>query len=443
MDVRPLHTPESKRSLEDARLWFALGVFSLLFAGTMSMVLVIGRLPGVAHALPFDAGFFPRALIVHVNLALGVWFFAFVAGLFCLLPGARPLRLTRPALVIATAGVLLFMSAMFFRQAAPIKSNYVPVLDHWVFVSGLAVFAVGVSLNFVDARMISRGASQVLPPGAGAGLRLAGAAFVLAMATIAAAWATQAQGLSPLQYYERLFWGGGHVLQFVNVLGMCSAWLILLADSAGRPLMTGRAPVVLLGLLAAPTVLAPWLATREDSFGWFTLMMQLGIFPMVLALVGVCGWRLWRARATLRRGPELWGTITAIGMTLIGFILGAMISAQDTLIPAHYHVSIGAVTATYMAFTLAWLPRLGRTISARMQRWSTWQPVVFGVGQVVFALGFGYAGMERKVYGTEQVVRTTGEIAGLSVMGAGGVVALAGGVMFLVVILASRRQAAR
>ena len=427
----------AQRSLADAKLWFGLGVLSLLVVGPMSIVLVLARLPVVSEWMFIDAGFPRRALVVHVNVALGVWFFVMLAGLFCLLPGARPLRLTRVSQGLALLGTLVFMSSMFIGEAEPVRSNYVPALDHGLFLAGLALFAGAIALNFLDARMVSRSHTAQLPPGTMWGMRMGGLAYVLALGTIAAAWATQSAGMTPLQFYERLFWGGGHVLQFAHVLGMCSAWLLLLwriAPAAAQ----GLGPAWLLAWLATPSLAGPWLGSRGDSAGWFTLMMQFGIFPPVLLLLLLIGTRLLRAGVApgALRTPEFVGTATAACMTLIGFVLGALISGQTTLIPAHYHVSIGAVTATYMAVIMAMLPNFGLPLSARMRRLATWQPLVFGVGQVVMALGFGAAALERKVYGAEQELQTPAEVAAMSVMGLGGAIALAGGLIFVVVIAA-------
>ena len=66
------------------------------------------------------------------------------------------------------------------------------------------------------------------------------------------------------------------------------------------------------------------------------------------------------------------------------------------------------------------------------------QLVLFGAGQAVFGLGFALAGaygLGRKQYGSEQHVRSLGEYFGLSVMGLGGLVAVAGGIFFLAVML--------
>jgi heme/copper-type cytochrome/quinol oxidase subunit 1 len=79
----------------------------------------------------------------------------------------------------------------------------------------------------------------------------------------------------------------------------------------------------------------------------------------------------------------------------------------------------------------------------RLRRAAAWQPLVYGIGQMVFAAGFGLAGaygMSRKAYGAEQAVRSTAETAGLAIMGVGGFVAIAGGLLFLGVVFAIWRR---
>jgi hypothetical protein len=47
--------------------------------------------------------------------------------------------------------------------------------------------------------------------------------------------------------------------------------------------------------------------------------------------------------------------------------------------------------------------------------------------------------VQRKVAGSEQVLRSGGEIAGMGLMGLGGVVAITGGLLFVVVVLGALR----
>jgi hypothetical protein len=75
----------------DARRWCALAFASLVIAGLLSLAVVIGRLPILSRIID-DPLFFKRCLVVHVDLALVVWFYAFLAGLLALRPTRAPGR---------------------------------------------------------------------------------------------------------------------------------------------------------------------------------------------------------------------------------------------------------------------------------------------------------------------------------------------------------------
>jgi len=63
---------------------------------------------------------------------------------------------------------------------------------------------------------------------------------------------------------------------------------------------------------------------------------------------------------------------------------------------------------------------------------------VYGGGQLLHITGLvwsGGYGVQRKVAGSEQVLRTTQEIAGMGLMGLGGLIAIAGGILFVYVML--------
>jgi len=129
---------------------------------------------------------------------------------------------------------------------------------------------------------------------------------------------------------------------------------------------------------------------------------------------------------------------------LLGFGLGAGIRGSNTMVPAHYHASIGGITAAFMTVTYLMLRAFGFSIpTPRLRRAAAWQPVLYGVGQMVFASGFALAGiygMSRKAYGAEQASRGLGESIGLGVMGVGGLIAVAGGLLFLGVVATIWRQ---
>jgi cytochrome c oxidase subunit I len=93
-----------------------------------------------------------------------------------------------------------------------------------------------------------------------------------------------------------------------------------------------------------------------------------------------------------------------------------------------------------MAFAWTALPAVGIDMTDAIRRRSAIQPLIYGAGQCVFAVGFAIAGafgMGRKIYGAEQAQRTLGETVGLTVMGIGGLFAVAGGILFLWLAIAS------
>jgi cytochrome c oxidase subunit 1 len=440
-----METEAEKLSRRDAARWFALAVGSVAVAGLFALYLAVARIPGLETTLSPDPHFGHRGLIVHVNLALGVWFSACLAALFCLLPGARRTRLTPLAQLLALGGVLAFTATVFVREAEPLKSNYVPSLDHPLFVFGTSLFACAVAASLLDRRLIARGTASDLPADAHFGMRVAAVIYLLSIGTFVGAYATQADGLEPLPYYERLYWGGGHVQQFANVAAMAAAWLFLLSRVFKGPILEPRTAVVLFALILLPALAGPVLTATSQPPQHFTFMMRWGIWPGLSLLLVAVLVSVWQRRKLLTRGlvrgTAFIGFAVSASMTVAGFIVGAMIRDNDTLVPAHYHMSLSAVTVAFMAALLELLPTLGAPLhSAGARRWAALQPLLYGAGMAVMAVGFGLAKSERKTYGTEQVVRSAGEWAGLVTMGIGGIIASVGGIVFLVLLVSAVRQ---
>ncbi|MCC6807460.1 MAG: hypothetical protein IT381_08550 [Deltaproteobacteria bacterium] len=418
--------------------WFALSFVSLVLAGAFALFLVFARMPVLA-GLVTDPAFFKRCLVVHVDLALVVWFYAFVAGLFARMPGAAQGGTGRLGAALAWVGVAALLSCLALPSATPILTNYVPSLDHPVFVAGMSAFFTGVALQLTDGRLLparETGASSIVTAAARPGLRAAAIAFLLALLTFAGAFVSADASLAPDVRYELVLWGGGHVLQVASVAAMISVWLILVEGAIGRPVMPRALSSALFFLLVLPVMAAPALALagpeQSSVHGAYTRMMQLGIFPVTLVFIVLCVRALVRSGAWLGDGRVL-GFFASAGLTVLGFVIGALIRGPNTMVPAHYHASIGAVTAAFM--TMSYLVLAGRPVGDRLARLRRIQPLIYGAGQTVFAVGFGFAGMTRKTYGAEQHIRTTSEIIGLVTMGAGGLVAVGAGLIFLAYVV--------
>jgi heme/copper-type cytochrome/quinol oxidase subunit 1 len=132
--------------------------------------------------------------------------------------------------------------------------------------------------------------------------------------------------------------------------------------------------------------------------------------------------------------------ISSIILFAAGGVLGFMISGLDIVIPAHYHGATVGVTIAFMGLGYYLLPRLGYgPLPAKM---AFLQPLLYGGGQLMHIVGLAWTGgygVQRKTAGLAQGVDRLGEIAGMGLMGLGGLVSVIGGLLFLIVAWKSMR----
>jgi hypothetical protein len=431
-----------------ARAWLWLGLAALALSGVFSVLLVLSRTPGLQGLFPV-ADFFRVALVVHVDLSVLVWFLAF-AGIFWSVAGTRRAPvLGWAALALCAAGTAAMSAAPFLGGGAAIMANYIPVLDGPLFLAGLVVLGAGTALMVVRVLFTAAPVGHRLDGAGALRLGLVAAAFATAIALFAFVWSWRALpgALDSRTYYEVLFWGGGHVLQFTWTLLMLVAWLWLAEAIGARLPLSPRVVLFLFGLSLALVLLTPfvyltWDVASVEHRRVLTWMMRLGgglaIPPLALALI--------LALARLRRLPERARPLrAALAMSLLlfaaGGLIGFAISGSNVKIPAHYHGCIVGITLAFMGVAYELLPRLGYRAPA--PRLALWQPYVYGVGQLMHITGLvwsGGYGVQRKVAGAEQVLTNLQQVAGMGLMGLGGLVAIAGGLMFLVVMIGAMRR---
>ena len=159
----------------------------------------------------------------------------------------------------------------------------------------------------------------------------------------------------------------------------------------------------------------------------------LAIPPIAVAVV----WALARNRDVAPDAKPLCAALVAsIALFGAGGLIGFMIDGSNVKIPAHYHGAIVGVTIALMGLAYLLLPKLG--FARPSGRLATWQPCIYGGGQLLHIAGLvwsGGYGVQRKVAGSEQVLRTTQEIAGMGLMGLGGLIAVIGGILFVAVMV--------
>ncbi len=442
--------PLAHADLAPTRGWLLLGAFALVASGLFSLLLVLARTPYLQKIVP-GIDLFHTALVVHVDLSVLVWFFAIGGALWSIGSGARATGWRRAGLAIATVGAALIVLAPF-GGGEPIMANYIPVLDSPLFLSGLAVFGVGVGITVVTALAAPGHVGPALD-GAGAlraGLNAAALSALVALLAFAWSFATVPAGLDGKAYYELVFWGGGHVLQFTWTLLMLVAWLWLAASSRMELPVKPRVVIALFGAALAFVLLTPVIYLMHDVASvehrrLLTWAMRAGgglaVGPIAIAILAAF------ARAPRPDARER-ALRAALAMSMLLFLAGGLIGffirGSNVTIPAHYHGCIVGVTLAFMGLAYRLMPDVG--LGEPSARLAFWQPIVYGAGQLLHIGGLmwsGGYGVQRKVAGAEQVLRSTSEIVGMGVMGLGGLIAIIGGLMFLIVIAGAWRRARR
>jgi cytochrome c oxidase subunit I len=434
-----------------AAAWLLIGVSALAISGLFVVLIVLSRTPGVEALFPLQ-GFFHMAIVAHVDFSVLIWFAACAAMFWTLCSQARNPLLAIGGLALVVTGSVLMAMGPFYGGAA-IMSNYVPVLVNPQFLGGLAVFAIGFVLLATHALAYPLPVGTPLTP-AGV-LRFGSHTSVIAVLLAAGAlvWSMLAipDFLQGQAYYETLFWGGGHVLQFAWVQLMLVAWLWLASAAGVRIPLTPRFILMLLLIGIAPAFLAVWGYLSFDVAGpqhrqFFIWLMAaaggLAAGPIGLALlIG-----LWHTPSSPDRHTR--GLRAALLLSIylfgIGGALGFLIGDSNTMVPAHYHGCIVAVTLTFMVIGLHLMPQLGLGhVKPGLMLALPW---IYGVGQLLHVAGLAFSGghgVQRKTAGADQALDSIAQILGMAVMGIGGLIAIVGGVLFIVAVVGALRSRAR
>jgi hypothetical protein len=428
---------DARRNL--ARGWLLLGLASLLVSGIFSVLLVLARAPYVQDFFPW-VDFFHTALVVHVDLSVLVWFLAFGGVLWSLNSTPWFLGAGRLALLLAWLGTLVMATAPFLGAGEALMSNYIPVLQHPLFLAGLLLFAAGTGVLVLRAMGAIPPVGQWMQGAAALRFGLNTAAVSTMLALIAFAWSYFAvpAALAGKPYYELLFWGGGHVLQFTYTLLMLVSWLWLASASNMRLAVSPRVALIFFGfgLIAVfftPIIYYSYAVTSVEHIKLFTWLMQYGgslaTLPLSLALLHGL-WRVERAQGDAQ--PLRASLIASMVLFGAGGVIGFLITGTNVTIPAHYHGSIVGVTLAFMGLTYYLLPHFGyRRPDMKLARI---QPYFYGGGQLLHVLGLvisGGYGVQRKVAGAAQELDTVERVAGMGLMGLGGLISIVGGFLFI------------
>ena len=404
-----------------AKLWLWLGLFALAAGGIYAIVLVGARSPKVQDMLPFG-DFFRTALIVHVNLTVLVWMLSITSMLWSQYAKSSFIISRYAALITCAAGTFFMAISPFTSEGHPLLSNYVPILAQPVFLFGLCLFFLGIALQVVIA-LRDKMSDEIIPFG------LKCVAIIVAISLICFAlsfYQLQHSGLLETDYYEHLFWAGGHTLQLAYTLVCLVAWLML-ASSVGLKLQQ-KWLKLFLGVsvfiaLFNPFICSMWSPLAAEHRLFFAEQMKwgCGISAILISIV------LLRSLTSFPKpSPARNALIASFLLFMAGGIIGHLISGVNVVIPAHYHGSIVGISLGLMGIVYLYVPVKGKL--------ALWQPYLYGGGQLLHIAGLAWSGgygTLRKTPGAAQSIE--GQTA-MGLMGFGGLLSIIGGLLFVILI---------
>jgi len=436
-------TPSARSEL---RGWCGLALMSLAIAGVFALLLAISRVPGIQNVFPWPLQFFHKGLVIHVVFSFVIWFLSVlgclsVIAVYRVQAGTPKINWAGKMALAggAVASVMIFIPGLLDRGEASLN-NYVPVIIDPLYYAGLIVLAASLLLLVGRFAVNLIGRDGPFEP-VSQGTFFAGIMLILATLCFAMSWFALRNNTINAGFNEDLFWGGGHVLQYLNTTLMLVAWYALGGIAFDRPVVDPRLFRWILGLILATSLALPLLyvlfdpvsVDQRSAFTW----MQYGLAPPTLLMAGA----MVATAARYHQEKTCWPwqniaflcLLLSISVFAVGGLLGLFVDGADTRTPAHYHGVIGGVNLAFMGLFFAFfLPLTGRTVIAGKAIFRlAW---LYAIGQTFHSLGLflaGGYGAPRKTAGADQGMQAIGAKFGLYMMGVGAVIAVIGGIMFI------------
>jgi cytochrome c oxidase subunit 1 len=461
---------------------------ALLVGGLAALGVVLTRWQAV-HLL--DAVWFYRLLTVHgMNMLIFFMLFFEMAILYFAGPVVLNCRVPAPrlgwaAFALMVAGALLVEWTMWAGKADVLFTSYVPLRAHPLFYLGIILFAVGALavLGIFFATLVVARRERTFEGSVPLVTFGALTAAIIAVFTLlhGAAiyvptffWSLGWMNVDPA-VYRLVWWGLGHPAQQVNLAAMVSVWYLLGALTVGAVVVNEKVSrtafvlyILFINLASAHHLLVdpgvgPTWKVWNTSYAMYLAVLASMIHGFTVPAGIEVGQRLRGytkgAFEWLRRAP--WGdpgfSSLVFSILLFGFVGGITgvtfgteqinIIAHNTMrIPGHFHGTVvGGTTLAFMGLTYYVIPLIFRK---KVALWplARIQPYVFALGMLILSVAMTFAGtfgVPRRhwdvsfAFAPFKVEYHAAVDLVLGAMGVGGVIAAAGGALYILVTVTS------
>ena len=410
------------------RGWSLLAVTSLAIAGLFAILLVVSRIPGMENTVPWPTAFFQKGLVAHVVLSFAVWYLAVLACLVQVGSNEDVKLCDKAGLYFGVIGTILLLIPTLLDRGEPTLNNYIPIIIDPLYYIGLIIFALGIFFSIIPVfRTRFKGPS------------LKGLGYIYSVSIVAFIFAAIQLSNQPINYdyNEKLMWGGGHILQCLNVILLLTAWSYLANQiKPNYPFKIATMWLVIASFVGLGFYIIWDVSDQAQTHAFTHLQKILGPPVLIFSIVLLPTIRdqlknfKWQDPAIL----SLWSSVVVFA---VGGFLGIFVDGTDTRTPAHYHGVIGGINLAFVGlFYTIFLPMLGREVPSG--KLITSQIILYASGQFLFMIGMfiaGGMGAARKVMGTAIDMDSSIAILAARIRDFGGGLAIIGGVLFIYVAL--------
>ncbi len=420
--------------------WFILAVMALAASGIYSFLPYALRTPFLAKYIDLKH-LFNVSLMVHVNLGILIWFMSCSAMLMIIVTKESYIPISLVAFLSSVVGAIFIATSPFIGASEAIKSDYIPILHNLVFIIGISLFITGILLQAILTSLSYKKIKDNL-----VNFTIYMNAMIFLIVVICFVQSVYginkvvgARFIDLVEYYQLLFWGPGHLLQFCYIQLIIIVWMVIAKTLTPKLSLDNTIFICLQWfnfLLVAISIMVYWFYPIDSAqlYDFFTLHMKYigGLLATIIAI-----WLLARMRINISKFEAV-TLFSSIFLLLSGGFIGYLITGANVTVPAHYHGVILGITVGLMGLFYMILPKVGfRSVN---NKHAIWQIMIYTVGQFIhvaaLAISGGY-GVLRKAPGTELSVKAK---MFMGAMGVGGSLALIGGVLFVVLIFRNMKE---
>jgi heme/copper-type cytochrome/quinol oxidase subunit 1 len=427
---------------DNAFKWLILAIFSLALSGIFAIFLVIARSPKICKLLPYP-DLFKTTLTIHVNLSVLVWLLSFSA-FYIIAKNAKESGLQKIAFYLSLFGTIIIAGSIFDISANAYLNNYVPYLDSKIFSSGILIFLSGIllisiqGLSLLDFKKITL--SKFVPSFEFLLSSIIFIAFIVLALTFYNLQKFE-NTYSVEDYYEILYWGFGHILQFAYTFVMLISWLFALnyfnilqeknyylIENINNKTLKLHTILALIGVV----IILKYNVTDYEYKAYYTRHMAVfgGLSAIIILLNNYKIFlHILFASKDAIKNAIIWSVI----LFFSGGFISLFISGSDTRIPAHYHGSIIGVSLALMGAVYIFLQKNNYQITN--PKLAKFQPVIYGSGQLIHIIGLAISGGYGALRKNPGVAESFEGKFYMGLMGAGGLISIIGGLIFVVIVI--------